>query len=194
MHQPPPKPSGYLPRLAPEFYQGDAVVFWTHTLKDRAQGWLTPVVHAAFRELMLHTAVRESLVCPIYVLMPDHLHLVWMGMTPGSDQKRATAFLRTRLLRLIAPHVLQHQPHDHVLRDNERVRDAFAATCAYIANNPARAGLTTEPSAWPYLGCLIPGYPDLQPIATDYWDRFWPIYNAQRVSGRLGKVPSQPSP
>jgi len=71
----------YLPRLAREHYQAGAVVHWTLTTFDRARGWLTPSFHCRFRELMLHVAARENLVCPIYCLMPDHLHLIWMGYT-----------------------------------------------------------------------------------------------------------------
>jgi len=74
-----PGPRGYLPRLAPEAYRGRAVVFWTHTVKRRGTGWLDDAWHSAFRELALHAAARECVLCPIYTLMPDHLHLVWMG-------------------------------------------------------------------------------------------------------------------
>jgi len=183
------KSAGYLPRLAPEFYQGDAVVFWTHTVKDRVQGWLTQEFHAGFREAMIHTAVRESLLCPIYVLMPDHLHFVWMGIGADSDQKRATAFLRPRLNRLLA-HPLQHQAHDHVLREDERTRGAFVSTCAYIADNPARAGLTTDGNTWPFLGSIVPGYPDLAPTVPEFWDCYWQIYNGLKTQSHLGKIPS----
>ena len=187
MSDQPRTPSGHLPRLAPGFYQGDAVVFWTHTLKNRTKGWLTPTLHITFRELMLHAAARESLLCPIYVLMPDHLHLVWMGLSTKSDQRRATAFLRPRLSRLLAPHTLQHQAHDHVLREAERKQGAFAATCAYIAENPMRASLAESSSSWPFTGCIVPGYPDLNPLDTNYWDRFWKIHNALKTRG-LGNI------
>ena len=46
----------YLPRLPRAYYQGDAVVHWTLTVFDKAQGWLTPALHQRFRELMLHAA------------------------------------------------------------------------------------------------------------------------------------------
>src|SRR5437870_940710 len=51
--------SHFLPRLRREFYQADAVVFWTMPLSHRAQGWLDDRFHAGFREMMLHTAARE---------------------------------------------------------------------------------------------------------------------------------------
>ena len=61
----------FLPRLPREYYQGDAVVHWTLPISHRRQGWLDERFHAAFRELMLHTAAREGLFCPTYCLMPD---------------------------------------------------------------------------------------------------------------------------
>lgn len=88
---------GRLPRLPREFYQGDAFVHWTLATHDRATGWLTETFHARFRELMLHAAAREGLFCPAYCLMPDHLHLVWMGLRLDSDQLNGMSFLRTYL-------------------------------------------------------------------------------------------------
>jgi len=41
--------SHYLPRLKREFYQADAVIFWTMPVSHRQQGWLTDCFHAAFR-------------------------------------------------------------------------------------------------------------------------------------------------
>ena len=179
MPSPPNLPRGYLPRLAADFYRGDAVVFWTHAVKDRGRGWLDDNFHRVFRELMLHAAVREQLLCPSYALMPDHLHLVWMGVAAESDQRRATAFLRPRLEVALAPHRLQHQAFDHVLRPWERRRKAFAAVCDYISDNPVRAGLTARPDEWPYTGCIVAGYPDLNPLAADFWEIFWRIYDAK---------------
>src|ERR1700710_1750633 len=86
--------ASYLPRLPREYYQADSVVHWTLTTFDRRQGWLTPTVHLQFRELMLHAEAREGLVCPVYCLMPDHLHLVWMGMRRDTDQINGMVFLR----------------------------------------------------------------------------------------------------
>ena len=92
-----PPRKGKLPRLEKHHYQGHAAVFWTNTLEERARGWLTPGFHTTFRELMLHAAAREQLVCPAYCLMPDHLHLLWMGLRRESDQLNAMKFLRTHL-------------------------------------------------------------------------------------------------
>ena len=137
----PPNRAFYLPRLPREYYQADAVVHWTLTIFDRAQGWLTPSFHGQFRELLLHAAAREGLACPIYCLMPDHLHLVWMGLRLDSDQLNGMAFLRTYLEPALQSAKFQPQAQDNVLREQERKRNAFAKVCFYIADNPVRAEL-----------------------------------------------------
>ena len=186
----------HLPRLAPELYRGFAAVLWTITLERRATGWLDPSFHAAFRELLLHTAAREQLFCPAYVLMPDHIHLFWLGLKVFSDQRDAMRFLRkhiqAELLRR-SPHdvgyELQKQSHDSVLREKDRTRGALSAACFYILDNPRRKGLVTHPRDWPYLGAIVPGYPFLHPLSEDFWPLFWKLYQAQR-----DPVPKDPSP
>ena len=170
----------YLPRLPREYYQGDAVVHWTLTIFDRAQGWLTPALHAQFRELMLHAAAREGLACPIYCLMPDHLHLIWMGLRLDTDQLNGMAFLRTYLEPALAPASFQPQAQDHVLREEQRKRNAFAKVCFYVAANPVRAGLVPEGGVWSYIGCILPGYPKMKPTDEGFWPKFWKIFTKLR--------------
>jgi hypothetical protein len=180
-----------LPRLAREHYQGDAVVHWTLTIFDREAGWLTPGFHTCFRELMFHAAAREGLVSPTYCLMPDHLHLVWMGLRSDTDQLNAMTFLRTHLEPALSPARFQPQAHDHLLREQERKRNAFARVCSYIIANPARAGLVMEGEAWPFAGCVVPGYPNLDISEERYWPKFWKLYGKllQPEAGRIKRPP-----
>src|ERR1035438_8339006 len=134
----------YLPRLPREYYQGDAVVHWTLTVSDRAKGWLSEAFHGRFRELMLHAAAREGLFCPAYVLMPDHIHFLWMGLWLESDQCEGMAFLRTYLEPALDPAKFQPQAHDRVLRAEQRRKNAFAETCRYVLDNPVRTGLVEK--------------------------------------------------
>ena len=177
----------HLPRLDPRQYVGFAAVLWTITLERRATGWLDPLFHATFRELLLHVASREQLFCPSYVLMPDHIHLFWLGLTVGSDQRDAMRFLRkhlqVELLRRSSAGMvfeLQKQSHDSVLREKDRTRGALSAACFYVLDNPRRKGLVPHPRDWPYLGAILPGYPFLHPLAEDFWPLFWKLYQAQR--------------
>ena len=170
----------YLPRLPREYYQGDAVVHWSLPEAQRQRGWLNETFHAAFRELLLHTSAREGLFCPTYCLMPDHLHLVWMGLRLDSDQRNGMAFLRTHLEPKLAPAKFQHQAHDHVLKTEERRRNAFAGVCNYILENPTRAKLVQSVVAWPFTGAIVPGYPALHPAQPDFWSKFWRLFSQER--------------
>ena len=180
----------YLPRLSREHYQGVTVVHWTMPVAHRGTGWLNELFHARFRELMLHAAVREGLFCPTYCLMPDHIHLLWMGLHRDSDQRNGMKFLREHLGAALHPHRFQHQAHDHVLREEERRRGAFAKICFYILANPVRAELIKEPERWPFCGAILPGYPDLHPFEEDFWPKFWKLYIAARApdAGHIKKT------
>jgi putative transposase len=181
----------YLPRLPREYYQGDGVVFWTLTIFDRAKGWLTPTFHQHFQHLMLHAAAREGVVCPICCLMPDHIHLIWMGLRLDSDQINGMAFLRTYLEPSLKPAKFQPQPQDRVLREEQRKRNAFANVCFYIAANPIRAKLIGETEPWPFTGCIIPGYPKLNPTEENFWPKFWRIFAKLRKqdAGNITRPP-----
>jgi hypothetical protein len=177
----------HLPRLDPELYQGFAVVQWTITLERRATGWLDDRFHLLFRELLLHAAARENLFCPVYVLMHDHLHLLWMGLRVDSDQRNAMKFLRKHLaveMERRSPtgveFELQKQSHDSVLRVKDRMRGAFEKSCFYVLDNPRRKGLVKHPREWPWLGAVVPGYPFLHPLGEDFWELFWKIYTEKR--------------
>jgi REP element-mobilizing transposase RayT len=171
----------YLPRLPAEAYRGYAVVHWTITMERRAKGWLSPAAHSMFREIMLHAQARQHLICPVYCMMPDHVHLVWMGLHKKSDQIAGMAFLRKHLEPLIAPVKFQHQAHDHVLREEERRHYVFETACNYIAANPVEADLVRSASDWEFTGAVAAGYPDLHPVRqAEFWRILWDVYGNKR--------------
>ena len=170
-----------LPRLPREHYQGDAVVHWTMPIADRGTGWLDATFHARFREVMLHAAAREGLLCPTYCLMPDHMHLIWMGLRLDTDQRNGMKFLREHLAPVLRPFRFQHQAHDHVLREHERRRNAFSAVCHYVLANPVRAELISHDESWPFSGAVVPGYPSLHPTQSGFWPKFWKLHAAARA-------------
>ncbi|MEO7298710.1 MAG: hypothetical protein ABI042_09065 [Verrucomicrobiota bacterium] len=183
-------PLHHLPRLERARYQAFAAVHWRLRVEPSSPGWLDERFHFQFRELLTHACARERLYCPAYCLMPDHLHLMWLGLALESDQLNAMKFLRLHLNRLLAgdtlvsgagnsakrPWCLQPQAFDHVLREEEWKKNAFAKVCFYILANPVRANLVKREIDWPYLGATIPGYPDLHPMREDYWELFWKLY------------------
>jgi len=131
--------------------------------------------------------------CPTYCLMPDHLHLIWMGLRMDSDQLNSITFLRTHLEKALAPHRFQHQAHDHVLKQEERQHNAFARVANYILENPLRAELMEDPKQWPFSGAIVAGYPTLHPAEADFWPKFWKLYGRSRHPD-AGKIQRPPIP
>ena len=166
-----------LPRLAREFYQGRGAIFWTHTMEARGTGWLNESFHREFREVLLHTCGRYAVDCPCYVLMPDHWHLVWLGLNASSDQQLATAFLGKNMSPALGAVRLQDRAHDRILRESERLPEAFQSASFYVFNNARRANLCADWREWPYLGAMIMGYPNLDPRAEEFWTDIWKIHN-----------------
>jgi putative transposase len=170
----------YLKRLPPEYYCGQAYVHWSMTIQDRKTGWLVPIFYYKYREILTHTAFRFGLCCPIYCCMPDHLHMLWIGILDGCDQRLAAPHFRKQLNPILEKMgaAFQGQGYDHVLREDEKDRSAFEEVFEYIARNPERAGLVKENCFrdYPYTGCLVPGYPELRLWEGDFWDKFWRIY------------------
>ncbi len=175
----------HLVRLSSEAYNGHAVVHWTHTIDKRATDWLSAQLHSAFRELLLHMCARYHLACPAYCVMPDHIHLLLVGLDPSSNQRNASKFFRKHFNQLLAPtsNKLQHQSYDHVLRDKEASVDGFSQLAHYILSNPERANLTKhdQSSKWPYIGAIVVGFPKTDPFDTNFFPWFWKTVEVQRT-------------
>jgi len=183
-------PHDYLRRLSPESYRGLAMVHWTLTVADRRTGWLDACAHACWREALLHALARYALAVPVYCLMPDHAHLLLVGLTERSDQQRALSFLRRYTTRMFAADGSesasatgqrvgwQKQAYDHVLREEERRGDAFQTVAHYIVENPVRAGLVEAAEVWRFSGALVAGWPALDWRQRDFWNRWWSIFAA----------------
>ena len=179
----------YLKRLPAAYYRGQAYVHWSMTMEDRKTGWLISVFYYKFREILTHTMFRFGFCCPIYCCMPDHIHLLWMGIFNGSDQRNAAKYFRRQLNPVLEKFGarLQKQPYDHVLREEERKQTAFENIVEYIARNPERAGLVSEDCfcEYPYTDCLVPGYPELKLWQEDFWERFWRIFSHLQENGLM---------
>lgn len=123
--------------------------------------------------------------------MPDHLHLVWMGLRRDSDPLNGMAFRRRYLEPALAPAKFQPQAQDSVLRETERERGAFARVCFYILHNPVKAELAARLEAWSFCGAVVPGYPILHPLEPDFWEKFWNLYGKSRHpdAGDIKKPP-----
>ncbi|WDQ17122.1 hypothetical protein [Rhodopirellula sp. P2] len=166
-----------LKRLPAEYYRGEAWVHWVCTIDGRRTGWLDARFLYKMRELLTHAAFRYQIACPIYCLMPDHIHFLWAGLADDSDQLPAMKAFRLNsndCLKRVG-HQFQLQPYDHVLKDHELDRGAIESTMEYIARNPERKGLvkTDHFQTYPYTGCLLPGAPRIRLFGEAGWDEVW---------------------
>ena len=181
------KANDYLKRLPREYYQGDAYVHWSLTMEGRKTGWLTPIFYYKFRELLTHTTFRYGITCPVFCCMPDHIHLMWIGLFPVSDQLNAMKYFRRQtndVLQKIG-FEFQSQGYDNVLSEEDRERDALEDVCEYIARNPERKKLVAvdQFKQYKFTDCLVPGAPELRFFDSGYWDAFWRIHSATVKSG-----------
>jgi len=186
---PDPKRNDYLRRLPRQHYQGAAYVHWSLTIQQRRTGWLTAAFYYKFRELLAHTTFRYGITCPIYCCMPDHIHLLWIGIFTGSDQLNAMKYFRRQTNACLAKigYELQPQSYDNVLDESDREHEAFEDVCDYIARNPERKGLVPADAYvdYKFTDCLIPGAPELRFFEDKYWESFWRIYCASAKNGIL---------
>ncbi len=167
---------GHLPRLPAEYYRGMAIVHWTMTIKERKKGWLTPAFYYKCREFLAHTMFRYRLCCPVFCCMPDHFHLLLIGLHEDADQRNALKFFRRHLNGELKKSgvELQRQAYDHVLSDDEKQETAFRILVEYIARNPERCQLV-EPDQFKdycYSGSVVPGYPEIDILQPSGWERF----------------------
>lgn len=147
------------------------------TIDDRRTGWLEGKFYYKFREILTHVAFRDRIACPIFCLMPDHIHMLWCGLAESTDQRVAMKRLRLNAndcLKRI-DHRFQRQPYDHVLREKELEKEAIEGVCDYIARNPERKGLVLndEYASYSYTSCLLPGFPQIRLFEPTSWDTVW---------------------
>ncbi len=74
-----------------------------------------------------------------------------------------------------------------MLKEYQRIEEAFTDLCEYIARNPERAELVPFDgyADYKYSGCIVLGYPELKPFALDFWTRFWRAYSYLNKKGLL---------
>ena len=83
-------------------------------MEQRKTGWLIPSFYYKFREILTHTTFRFGFCCPIYCCMPDHIHMLWIGIYENCDQRTAMRYFRKQLnpiLELLGAR-FQLQPYD----------------------------------------------------------------------------------
>jgi REP element-mobilizing transposase RayT len=158
------------------------------TVERRGTGWLTPETHSGILVVLGKTMRLYELACPIYCLMPDHVHLLWLGLAPASDQLSAARYFRKHTQPFLRPFRWQREAYERVLTESERGRTGVASLIEYISANPIRAGLVESAGEYRFAGRELSQLETFgcSSVQSDR-DAFWEAYNRRADgTGTLG--------
>jgi putative transposase len=141
------------PRMPREYYVGEQTVAFTAVTDRRLRIFSKAETIAPLVERLGVAAKKFDCVIPIYCFMPDHLHVMFTGLRDHSDT--LAAMTRFKLLSGLwferkKLDGWQGSFHDHVVMGH---RD-WRSHARYIANNPIRWGLATDPFEYSFTGTI----------------------------------------
>lgn len=105
------------------------------------------------RTQMFRAAAEKHFEVILYCFMPDHLHLIVLGIADDADLKvfvkHAKQYAGYHYRHSHEQQRLwQHGSNDHIVRDDVDL----LARLRYVVNNPVAAGLVERPEEYPFLG------------------------------------------
>ena len=152
-------------RLSEDRYEGRVAVAFTLCLATREPHFTSEAAVAPHRRMLEDETLRVGCVAYAYCFMPDHLHVVLLGVRDDARPKAAIVRFKQWSGFLFGRGPVRWQPRfwDHVLRAGEDT----AAQVLYVLNNPLRAGLTAEPLAWPFSGAIGMSYAEVLETVID---------------------------
>jgi len=141
-------------RLPPSSYVGQIAISFTACVEYRRRVFHNPSDIEPFIKMMQDQFARFECLAPIYCFMPDHLHVITMGMTHRAGGKRAMDafkyFSGNYLYSKGNPFCWQDDFHDRIIRRSEEWRNKVF----YIFQNPVLARLVEDPWTYPLTGTI----------------------------------------
>ncbi len=123
----------------------------------RCEIFLDDSDRASFVALMRRAVNRWHWKCHAYCLMGNHYHLIietqLERLSRGCHELNGAHAQRFNRRHRRVGHLFQDRFHARVIRDDEHLSNA----CAYVWDNPVRAGLCAEPHEWNWSGRLASG-------------------------------------
>lgn len=178
-------------RLAREHYRGENRYFITICCQHRHRAFLDRDFTEHAIEMLRETAASYDFAIHSYCFMPDHMHVLAMGLTPSCDllnfilsfKRGTTAAFGKRN----APCILwQKKFYDHILRG----RDDPERVAAYIWMNPVRRGLCQSAQEYPFSGSFTLAWGNFQQPA-EPWLPSWKSQTC-RVDAHRRPASTQP--
>lgn len=141
-------------RLPPERYIGQFATSFTLCVDRKHTVFHQRSDIEIHVELLTEQLRRFECLAPIYCFMPDHLHVVTMGMTDTANSKLAMDAFKLKsgkfLHRTCATYRWQANYHDRIIR----VPREWKKKIFYVFKNPVRAGLIEDPYEYPLSGSI----------------------------------------
>ncbi len=142
-------------RLASENYSGKRAYFVTICCQDRRPALGDAETVSFLLQNLRELGTQHGFAIHAYCFMPDHMHLLVEGVTPGSCLldfvnrfKQQTAFQHRNRS---GGRLWQFKFYDHILRRDDAAEDV----AWYIWMNPVRKGLCREPREFPFSGSFM---------------------------------------
>ncbi len=135
-----------LPHNPPEWVAPEAKIFVTVCAKKRRTNTLcVPGLAEEIADSVAFRVQRVQWDVPLFLLMPDHLHMIARFNAEVGVQKVMTDWKRFTARQLGVE--WQRDFFEHRLRGPDEVE----RKAEYIRQNPARTGLTECAEDWPYV-------------------------------------------
>jgi putative transposase len=160
-------------RLRDVSYVGFAAYFVTTCTMDRAPVFEDLEFGRLVGDALLSHAKENAFAVPAYCLMPDHAHIVMVGIQDDSplcglvkDWKQAAGFEWSKRGH---GKLWQKGFWERVLRDDEDI----LSIARYVIENPVRAKLVKEPAQYPLLGSSEYTIAQILDAVQMDWGRRW---------------------
>ncbi|MBI2059036.1 MAG: transposase [Nitrospirae bacterium] len=142
-------------RLPPDSYRGQAAASFTLCIQDRRSIFNNPFPVPRFVDILMNSLQRHLCDSPVYLFMPDHMHLVLQGTSAQSDLRQCVVSFKQAsgfwFRREMAGIRWQKDFYDHILRKDEDL----VKHLRYVLDNPVRKGLVTDWRAYPFKGSTV---------------------------------------
>jgi single-stranded-DNA-specific exonuclease len=142
-------------RLHPNLYRGNIAVAFTLCVQDRTTLFTEAETVTAFEEILREELAKHECDGLVYLMMPDHMHLIISGKSAQADTLKCLGFIKQRTRYWLSQnrptHEWQKDFYDHILRKEDDIRKQMK----YILENPQRKGLVEDWRVYPFKGSTV---------------------------------------
>jgi hypothetical protein len=138
-------------RLRKEEYTGQVCASFTLCLHNRVVFFIHPATVRPFVTFLEKIAHKHAFRA-IYCFMPDHLHLVFLGNSDGTDLLLAVGQFKSHWA-LAKPEPCRHPLAKKLLRSGLRT-DEVRLQIGYVLDNPVRRNLVDDWRKYPFTGAV----------------------------------------